>query len=131
MIDSMILKSKAHQNPSTLKPVITPEINIIIRAFITKVKSPMVITLIGNVKNRRIGRTKVFITANRIATSNAGKNPATVTPGKMYAVIITAKAVISRLTIIHVVIIKIKLKNRSYIIRISRIYSNKNQRHTI
>lgn len=82
-IERMILKSNAHQNPSTLKPSTSPEISMIIRAFITKVKSQIVRMLIGNVKNRSIGRIKVLIIQRRIATNNAGKNPDTVMPGSI------------------------------------------------
>lgn len=78
----MILKSRAHQNPSTLKPDTSSEMTMMIRAFSTKVNSQIVRILIGSVKNKSIGRTNVLITQRRIATNSAGKNPDTVTPGK-------------------------------------------------
>ena len=65
--ERIILKIKAHQKPSTLKPSINLSANKIISALITKRKSPNVITVIGKVSKTKIG----FITAFRHAKTRA------------------------------------------------------------
>jgi len=89
-----------------LKPGTISETNKIIIAFITKVKSQIVKIFIGSVKKIKMGLMKAFTSQRTKATQNADKNPAIVTQGKIYAVIITAIAVISKLIIIP---IKIKV----------------------
>ncbi len=123
-MDSMMLKSRAHQNPSTLKPSMSSDMIMMIRAFITKVKSQTVTRFIGSVSNRSTGRIKVLMSARRIATPNAGINPDNVTPGKIYAVMITARAVTKRFTMIHVVSIGIKLRSKPCIICKILLFSN-------
>lgn len=112
-MESMILKSNAHQNPSTLNPSMRLDMTIMIRAFITRVKSHIVTMFIGSVRSKSTGRINVLRSARRIATPSAGINPDNATPGKTYAVITTARAVTSRLIMIHVVSIGTKLKSKT------------------
>lgn len=94
-----MLKSTAHQNQFTLKPGTIWEAKSIIIAFITRVKSPTVKIFIGRVKKIRIGLTIIFKTQITIATKSADKKLETVTQGRIYAAIITAKVFISQLII--------------------------------
>ncbi len=101
--ESIILKSSAHQNQSTLNPGIRYETNIIISALITNVKSQIVSIFIGKVNKIITGLIKVFITEITIATKNASTKPVTITQGRMYVVTNTATAVNIKLIIISII----------------------------
>ena len=73
----------ASQNPSTLKPGTKFDTKRIIRALITKVKSPIVMMLIGRVKSVITGVKNVFTIASTTATPIAGSIPASVTHGRI------------------------------------------------
>jgi len=102
IIESIILKSSARQNQSTLNPGTIYETNIIISALITKVKSQIVRMFIGKVNIIRTGLIKVFIIEIIIATKNASIKPVTTTQGRRYVVANTATAVIIKLIIISI-----------------------------
>ena len=72
----------AHKNPSTEKPGTMVSVNKIITAFITTVKSPKVINVIGKVRIKSIGlitaliipkTSAVIIAAVKFSTWTAGK----------------------------------------------------------
>jgi hypothetical protein len=67
----MILKSNAHQKPSTTKPGTILPINRIIRALITSRKNPRVMIVKGIVRNIRMGLIKVLMMARAIAIIRA------------------------------------------------------------
>ena len=70
----------ADQNPLTLKPGITPETIISMRAFITNVKNPRLRTFMGSVNINNIGRKKAFSMLKIAAAKNAEINPLTYIP---------------------------------------------------
>lgn len=63
-----MLNNKAIQNPETAKPSTNLSANNIIIAFITKIKSPKVTMVAGNVKKIKSGLTIIFNMAITIAT---------------------------------------------------------------
>lgn len=63
-----MLTSSAVTNPFTLNPGTSHEVRSIIRAFITKIKSPKVKTVIGNVRKTRTGFTIELRIPKTIAT---------------------------------------------------------------
>lgn len=86
-IERTRLNRSAHQKFATVKPAISELANIIRAAFITSVKSPRVIMVIGIVRSRIRGFMNVLIRPRTNATIRADKRSDTVTPCKMYAVI--------------------------------------------
>lgn len=97
-IDKTKLKRRAEKNPSTLNPgtiLLTKSINT---AFITKVKSPKVRIFRGRVKSSKIGLINMLIAPRTTATMRAVINPSTLTPGRIYALITTARALTIKLT---------------------------------
>lgn len=73
----------AQRKPRTRKPGTKAATAIMIKASITRVKSPKVRTFIGRVKSSRTGRITAFTMANKIAVIKAAPNPVTCTPGKI------------------------------------------------
>ena len=98
-IDKTILKNIADQNPSTANPGTILVTSKIIRAFITKLKSPKVSILIGNVKRTIKGFIKRLMIPKTIPTNTAVQKPLTCTPGKRYALITIARPLIRKLSI--------------------------------
>jgi hypothetical protein len=78
--DNKRLNNKAHQKPATEKPLTSFSASKMIRAFITKRKSPKVTSVIGNVNNIRMGFTIALSTANTIATIIAVQNESNLMP---------------------------------------------------
>lgn len=81
--DSTMPKTSAQSIPSTLNPGTMAATSIIIRAFITKLKSPKDRIFIGSVKSETKGFIKVLTTANNTATISAVTNPSTFIPGNI------------------------------------------------
>jgi hypothetical protein len=69
MIDNIMLKKNAHQNPSTVKPDTMLDAIKMIIVLITNRNKPSVITVKGSVKKISTGFKKIF----RIAKINAIK----------------------------------------------------------
>jgi len=90
MIERTKLKRSACQNPDTANPGTKFETARTKKAFIMKVKSPNVRMVKGKVKSTRIGLINILIAPRTTATINAVNNPSTITPGSIYALIITA-----------------------------------------
>ena len=67
----------AVQNPRTSKPDITPDAIMSRIALITKVKSPRVRTVMGNVKRNNMGRKKAFRIPRIAAANSAEEKPLT------------------------------------------------------
>ncbi len=67
----MALNNSAHQKLLILNPSENLSASISINALTTKINSPKVITDSGIVKNSTIGRTKVLIRPNKMATQMA------------------------------------------------------------
>lgn len=65
------LKIKAHQKEATLKPVMTLSNSIIIKALMTKEKSPNVNMVIGKEMICKSGLTKTLMMANTTAVNIA------------------------------------------------------------
>lgn len=78
--------TSAVKNPSISKPGTILEAIKTIRALITKVNSPNVITVIGREKKERIGFTIKFNAAKTKATIKETLKDSTVTPESKYAV---------------------------------------------
>jgi hypothetical protein len=92
MILNIILKSKAHQNPSTVNPGIILPISMIINPLITRRKNPSVTIVTGIVRNTSTGLMNVFIIASAIATMMAVAKFSTCTPRRnIQAVMSTAQ----------------------------------------
>ena len=66
----------------------------------TKIKSPRLNTVIGMVKRIRMGFKTAFAIPRMTATTIAVKNPSTLTPGRTYEAIHTARPFIKALTTI-------------------------------
>lgn len=111
--DKIILKARAHQKPSTLNSGTSRLVNKIIIAFITSRNNPKEKNVMGMVSNIRKGFTKAFSNDNTAATISAVRNPSIFTPGRIYDVIITAKAVIIIFTNVFICSV-IKLFNHSF-----------------
>lgn len=77
MIVKTMLNSRALTKPPTSKPLTMLEASIIIKALITKVKSPKVKTLIGNVRRTSNGLMITFKRPITITKIKALQNPAT------------------------------------------------------
>lgn len=90
IIDNTKLRIKAHRNPSTLNPGTKFAAKRIKNAFITNVKSPSVIMLIGKVNSSRIGFKIALIIPITRAAMRAAVKLCTCTPGKIYAAAKTA-----------------------------------------
>jgi hypothetical protein len=71
MIDNIMLKSNAYQNPSTKNPVIKWLASMIMDAFITSRNKPNVKMVIGMVRSMRIGLRNAFNKARTNATMMA------------------------------------------------------------
>jgi hypothetical protein len=83
-IDNNILNRRAHQNPSTVNPLISFSQSKIISALMTKRNKPSVKIVIGKVSIISIGLTSAFNIANTTATINAVINPSICTPFSIY-----------------------------------------------
>lgn len=97
--DKTILNKIAHQKLSTLNPGTSKLTNKTNKPLITKVKRPRVKILIGNEIKIRIGLMTAFTNPKTTATTMATKKLDTLTPGKIYAEIRTAKALKSKFII--------------------------------
>ncbi len=84
----------ATQKLATLNPSKNDAVNQNSAPFITKMKSPSVTKVSGNVKKTKTGRTNTFITPKTKAPMTAGYKPSTSTPGRILATINNASAVI-------------------------------------
>lgn len=85
MIESIIAKKNAGQNPATANPGTNFPARIIIRrALITSEKSPSVTMVIGRVKILIIGLMNTLISAHTIAKTRAPTNVTSI-PGTKYA----------------------------------------------
>ena len=82
--DKIMLKINAHQKPSTRIPSINLAANKIIRAFITKRKSPNVTTVIGKVSKTKIGLIMALRQANTRANIMAVVIFEICTPDKIF-----------------------------------------------
>ena len=80
--ESIRLKMSAHQKPLIVTPSISLSANKMIRALITNKNKPSVTIVIGNVRTRRIGFTKVLSSAKTIASIMASVNFGICTPSK-------------------------------------------------
>ncbi len=109
--ERMRLKTRAHRNPSTWKPGTMAEVSMTRIALITKIKSPMVSTVIGRVRITSNGFTKALIRPRTKATTNAATNPDTVTPGNIYATTSITKADIIQFISIFIGILYHKIFN--------------------
>jgi hypothetical protein len=93
-MDSKILKSRATQNPSTLKPLFKRLLAIMIMpAFITNKNNPSETTVMGKVRKIKTGFRKIF---NKIITNEtkiAVDIPCTSTPGIKEAIKNMARAI--------------------------------------
>jgi hypothetical protein len=67
----MMLKSKAHQKPSTTNPGTILPMSMMIKALITNRNRPRVTMVTGIVRNIRTGRRNVLIMARAMATMTA------------------------------------------------------------
>jgi len=92
-MDIRMLNKNATQNPSTLKPAcnILDAIRII-AALMTKRKNPRETTVIGNVRNTRMGFRYIFKSIMTNDTSIAYPIESTETPGIIAAIKKMAKA---------------------------------------
>jgi hypothetical protein len=91
--DSNKLNNKAIQKPLTAKPSRNSSAKRIIKALMTKRNNPNVTTVIGSVNIIKIGFKIAFNNAKTMATIIAPVKPATSTPGRNFAKIMTATAV--------------------------------------
>ncbi len=82
MNETKMLKRRAHQKPSTVKPGTILLVSRMRSALITKVNSPNVKMFIGNVKKTRIGFKRILKMPRTKATRSAVQKLATCTPGK-------------------------------------------------
>jgi hypothetical protein len=99
IILKMMLKSRAHQNPSTENPGTILPISMIINPLITSRKNPNVTMVTGIVRNTSTGLRKVLMIASAIATMMAVAKFSTWTPfRKIQAVIKTAQVYKSKRT---------------------------------
>lgn len=103
IIASTIPNRNAHQKFATVNPGTTQLARSTNRAFITKIKSPRVTTVIGRVRKTKIGRKIIFIAPNTTANTNAVSIPSTCTPGNKYAVTNIAKAETSQFIIVFII----------------------------
>lgn len=87
-----MLKNKAYQNPSTLKPLTKASHIIIISALITNKNKPKVTMVTGRVNMIRMGLTNKFNKTRTAATTTAVRKLFTLIPGKMFASTTTAMA---------------------------------------
>ena len=81
----------------------TPEAIFNSSAFMTKVKRPRVIILIGRVRMNRIGRNKAFSIPRTAAAQKALKNPLTLIPSIRYEAAIMAAVSINHLIKIPII----------------------------
>lgn len=79
--DKMILKSNAHQNPSTVKPDTREEVNNITTALTTKVNNPKVKMFIGSVNRSSNGFTIMLTMPKTSEATSAVEKFAICTPG--------------------------------------------------
>jgi len=95
VIDNTMLNNIATQKPSTLNPEPSKSDAVkIIAAFMTNRKKPKVTTVIGNVKNTKIGFTNIFRRINRMETKIAIDISVTSTPGIKFEIKNIAKEVV-------------------------------------
>ena len=92
-----MLKSSAHQKPSTINPGTMFAARRINKALIINVNRPKDNRFIGKVKIIINGFKKVFIIPSTRATISAVTKSFICTPGNMYAVASTAKVLIVQL----------------------------------
>lgn len=91
--DSNKLNSSATQKPLTLNPPINLSAKRMISALMTNKNNPSVTTVIGSVKIIKIGFTIAFNNPKTIATIMADVKVTSLTPGRKYDKINTARAV--------------------------------------
>jgi hypothetical protein len=91
MILRIILKSNAHQKPSTTNPGTILPISMMINALMTSKKSPSVMIVTGMVRKISTGLIKVLRIAKAIATMIAVAKFSIFTPGRSQEVINTAQ----------------------------------------
>ena len=102
-IDKRMLKRIAVQILDTPKPSINLSANNMINALTTNKNKPKVNIVIGKVKIIKIGFTKTFKTAKTKATINGVvRELSSETPGKSFAMIITAIAVRTNFIIVFI-----------------------------
>lgn len=114
MIESIRLKSSAHQKLAMLKPGTKALVSIMRNAFRTNVNNPSVNMLIGKVKIKMTGLTNALISPKTNAVIKAAAKPSTVTPGKRYADITTARVLTNQLIRKFIINYYSKLKSRIY-----------------
>jgi len=102
--DKTILKIRAHQNPSTLKPGTIELASKIRSAFMTKVNKPKVRMVRGRVRRIRRGFISKLIMPKTTAVTSAAVKFATWTPGKRYAATRITMALTSQLIIIFIIL---------------------------
>jgi hypothetical protein len=71
----------APSHESTSKPGTRAAQILITMPLTTKIKSPSVRMVIGRVRNKRIGFTKILTNPTTKAATSAAKNPETLNPG--------------------------------------------------
>lgn len=95
--DNIMLKRRAHQILLTSKPGTILLTNNTIKAFMINEKNPRVNTYKGTVSSISIGFNTMLATPNTMATVSAVKKLFTTTPGRINAVISTAKVLTIKL----------------------------------
>jgi hypothetical protein len=85
MRDSITLKASAHKNPSTTNPCTIMLVKRMSKAFIIKVKNPIVRIVIGRVNKTSNGFTTAFKIPKTSETITAVRKLATCIPGRRYA----------------------------------------------
>lgn len=104
----------AARKPSISNPFTIVLTNQIIKALITKLKSPSVMMLIGNVKIVTIGLIIAFTNPRMNTVISAAYKPETVIPGIKYAMSIIAAAFISQRDMMCIgLILMVKITNEA------------------
>lgn len=95
-IESSKLNSRATQKPLTENPSKNLSAKRMMQALMTSKNNPRVTTVIGKVRMTKMGFKRAFNNPKTMATIMAPVNPATLTPGRTLAKMMTATAVSKR-----------------------------------